>query len=129
MTEHERPAPLGLQPEVQEEEGNNNQGNNGRRGGGGRGRAKRGGGANSGGGAARRGQGFTEAELNTMLDLIQEMLPIGNELWDQLTDRFNQAHRYPGRTAVSRKNLEPSIAIELLLVIRTVLHMSEEQSN
>ena len=45
---------------------------------------------------AGRGQGFTEAEQYTMLELIGEIKPIGPDRWDTVTDRFNRVHPNPG---------------------------------
>ena len=66
-----------------------------------RGNKKRQKSAKRNGAGAGRGQGFTEAEQSTMLELIEELKPIGHDQWDMLTERFNRIHPNPGRTAES----------------------------
>ena len=49
------------------------------------------------------GQRFTQAETNTLLDLIEDMMPMGPEQWESIRDQFNEAHPKPGREAEGLK--------------------------
>ena len=49
------------------------------------------------------GQRFTQAETNTLLDLITELMPMGHEGWENLREQFNEAHPKPGREAEGLK--------------------------
>ena len=77
------------------------------------------------GAGAGRGQGFTEAEQYTMLELIEELKPIGSDQWDIVTDRFNRIHPNPGRAAeVYEKNLQLFTGTVHLLVTHISLPLS-----
>ena len=38
-----------------------------------------------------RGRGFTSASVDVMLDLAEEHLPVGQQMWDELALKFNEA--------------------------------------
>ena len=50
-----------------------------------------------------RGRGFTEAEVDGLLDVIEELLPIGPNDWDRVTERHCTYYPGLGRTRESLK--------------------------
>ena len=51
----------------------------------------------------RRGKGFTKAETTTLLKVIEEILPIDAEAWNEVHDVFNSKHTPHGVKGLKRK--------------------------
>ena len=53
---------------------------------------------------AQRGCGFSDAEVNRMLELLEYHCPIGQEQWELVTETHNQSEEFPNRKVASIRN-------------------------